>query len=99
MFHPANLVEHIDRMPSGSDRSVMARVALNLLYDPDLYPVSLIEVLELGAVERVLVRACLDYCAIDRRQLLSWSDGRVVELREFAKEGQADDGEYGLYIL
>lgn len=51
--------EHIDP----NDRRVMARVALNALIDPALYPVDLTEIQNAGSEARMLIHAFLAFMA------------------------------------
>lgn len=72
MLPPIAFVTYVRRAKPSADREVMARVALNVLYDPERYPVDLSEVSALGCQARLMTRGFLAWCAIEKDEWLSW---------------------------
>lgn len=72
MLPPIAFVTYVRRAKPSADREVMARVALNVLYDPERYPVDLSEVSALACEARLMTRGFLAWCAIEQKEWLSW---------------------------
>lgn len=87
MLYDLDFVSYIKRMTDEdqqADRRVMARVALNALYDSEAYPVDLSEILRLHSINRSLTRAFLLGCSLRPEVFQSWSDGGCAALVELA---------------
>jgi len=72
MLHPIDFVTYVRLKSDLMDRSLLARIALNALYDYERYPVDLSELAELCCESRVMARAFLAWCAIDPEEWSSW---------------------------
>lgn len=81
MLHPTDYVNMIFGSELNADQVVMARVALNVLFDPDQYPVDLSEVMALSGANRILVRGFLAWCAFDPTRYQSRSEELCERLR------------------
>lgn len=64
MIYPGDYNLSLQREHIGpNDRLIMARVALNALIDPELYPVDITEIQNAGYEARILIHAFLDFMA------------------------------------
>lgn len=81
MLHPVDYVNTIFGLELTADQVVMARVALNVLFDPDQYPVDISEVMTLRSKNRILVRGFLAWCAFEPEHYQSLSEELCQRLR------------------
>jgi len=92
VIYPADFVGYLrKRAKCADDRLVMARIALNALYDPQLYPVDVFEVMRLRNESRVMTEAFLAFCAVNPQQYCSWDDGLCAELFGVVKSELGDE--------
>lgn len=86
-MHP---VDYIIRIKAEKDplaqRAIMARIALNILFDSHVYPVDLSELSELGPEAYLLSRSLLSYCRIFP-QYVGAMDARDLNLLERILDG------------
>lgn len=69
-----DFVSLIQNMSDQPDRSVMARIALNTLYDHDQFPVDMSELLSLQHSANIhATKGFLDYCAAGLEGYSSWN--------------------------
>jgi len=61
----------------------MARIALNVLYDAEGFPVDLGELMALDSVNLALTRSFLNACAIEPRWYAHFDDSCADELVKF----------------
>jgi hypothetical protein len=78
MLRPSDFILYIKS--AEADRVLLARVALNVLYDPALYPVDLSAVLALRGMSRAMVKSLLDWCATEPSEHTGSPDCTFVEL-------------------
>lgn len=71
-----------------ANREVLARLALNQLFDVDRYPVRLKEVISLPFEERMRARSFMDYCAIHPSLRSSYP---LINVREVLRCLEAHD--------
>ncbi|MBN8499533.1 MAG: hypothetical protein J0M19_00045 [Sphingomonadales bacterium] len=74
MLAPIDFTTYVRASKIASDQVIMARIALNVLYDPERYPVDLSEIAKMRSESRIMTRAFLAWCAIDQDEWLSWPE-------------------------
>lgn len=79
MLHPADYVHYIET--AGINKPLLARIALNALYDSDAFPVDLSELNTLDSRGGQMARAFLDWCGTDPTQFSSWAEDGVERLK------------------
>lgn len=72
MLCPHDFVSYVLKSSHMKDRVVLARAALNILFDIEQYPVDLAEVAGLRSEGRLMVRAFLAWVAVNPHEHLSW---------------------------
>lgn len=77
----SDFVHYVSHIPSGPDRLIMLRVALNALHDPDEYPVDFSEILTLRDENRHITQGFLDGCAADPQWYQSWRPDITLTMR------------------
>lgn len=96
MIYPADYVQTLTREHiRPEDRRVMARVGLNVLVDPALYPVDLSEIRRTRCEARLLINALLAYMATNPCEYGSWEKSRCGALfgaLKIADEKSENDG-------
>jgi hypothetical protein len=83
MIYPEDFIAVVKKTKKPDEKSLMARVALNALYDPERFPVDLSEVMALPQESKMLVRAFMAFCAINPGKYLSYSDSLLPRLTHF----------------
>ena len=91
MIHPGDYVQYVRN--AKQHRSVLARVALNVLYDPDAFPVDLSEVLSLGSEERHMARGLISWCTVSPTHFSSRSAERVEDMKLIAAHKSVGEAE------
>lgn len=91
MIYPEDFIAAVKKTKSPDEKSLMARVALNALYDPERFPVDLSEVMALPQESKMLVRGFMAYCAINPSEYLSYSDRLLLRLTKFTVLPQNDE--------
>ncbi|WP_057920835.1 hypothetical protein [Lysobacter capsici] len=71
MLPPIDFMHYVRGSNIASDQVVMARIALNVLSDPERYPVDLSEIAGMRYESQIMTRAFLAWCAIERDEWLS----------------------------
>lgn len=71
-----------------SDRRTMARVALNALYDPDVFPVDLSDVIKLRGKHGAITRSFLSWCSLKPTAFYSWSEDMCRPLTAYLERGE-----------
>lgn len=66
------------------DQTLLARIALNALYDPARYPVDMSELLSLTAHHRALARSFLAWCAVHPHEYTNWQTAHLAGMVRFA---------------
>lgn len=92
MLHEIDFVSFIHDLTdqkSERDRSIMARVALNALYDAELFPVDLSEVMSLRGKHAVLTRAFISWCLLEPIAFQRWSEFASSALIPYVRPKQA----------
>lgn len=73
MINPVDYYGFLKRQHQDpEDQVLMARIALNVMFDPAAYPVDLSEVTSLRAVNRMVAEGFLAYCAVNPKEFGSW---------------------------
>jgi hypothetical protein len=80
MLHPIDYLSAV--LDGGRDKVLMARIALNRVFDPKAYPVDLSEIRGLHAINEAITMALLARCAAKREPWMSQS--LVENIREIA---------------
>ena len=86
MLHKLDFVAFVHGMKDHKDqddRRVMARVVLNALYDAQVFPVDLSEVVRLTGKHGALARAFLSWCALNPEVYCSWTDEMCAPLTKY----------------
>ena len=94
MIYPADFVSFVRKKAKpAAEQVVLARIALNALYDPEIYPVDVHELMLLHNENRVMAKAFLSYCAINPKEYSNWSELLCEELFAICADGRKNQSE------
>lgn len=79
-----NYVGYIDQVRDAGERVLMARIALNVLYDADQYPVDVSEILSLSPLSFAASRSFMAWSAI-QHNYSTWTSDLAIRLRALAE--------------
>lgn len=89
-----NPIDYCMRIESERDdfaeRVVMARIALNALFDPNAYPVDMSELASLTSEPNILTRSMLNYCVIHPEYFGSLDQPRARRLAALVSSEPGD---------
>lgn len=84
MLKPSSYLCYLDENLPDEERKVLARFALHLLYDAEIYPFDLSEMLSLSEDSHLYVRGLLDYCLVDPVCFVSLNEFSLRKAFEYA---------------
>lgn len=94
MIYPADFVSFVRKKTKPvEEQIILARIALNALYDPEMYPVDVHELMLLHNENRVMAEAFLAYCAINPKEYSGWTELSCQELFAICAAGRKDQSE------
>lgn len=79
-----NYVGYIGQVQDASEQVLMARIALNVLYDADQYPVDVSEMLSLSPLSFAASKSFLAWSAI-QHNYSTWTSDIAIRLRALAE--------------
>jgi hypothetical protein len=84
VFKPTSFICYLDENIPDSERKVLARFALHLLYDAEAYPFDISEMLSLSEDSHLYARGLLNYCLVDPVCFVSESELILRKAVEYA---------------
>lgn len=82
MLHPITFIEHIQN--SEQQQPLMARIALNAIYDADAYPVDISELDKLSSFNRSIVTGFMNWCAVRQQEKYNSNEYEIEDLQHLA---------------